>query len=85
MKNEIIETDDIAQAPRYWLPDKAYAALKWTGLAALPTLAWGYQAIAGVWNLPLASEVSMTLNIIGTLVAVLIGASALKGAANEAE
>lgn len=79
------EDKDVAQAPKYWLPDRLYQVLKWIGLAALPTLAWGYQAIAGVWNLPLASEASMTLNIIGTLVAVLIGASALKGAANEAE
>lgn len=72
------ENEDIAQAPKYWLPDEAYTALKWIGLAALPTLSWAYQALAAVWGLPLANEVSATLGIAGTAVAVLIGASALK-------
>lgn len=72
------EENDIAQTPRYWLPDEVYTALKWLGLAALPTLSWGYQALAAVWGLPLANEVSATLGIAGTLVAALIGASALK-------
>lgn len=70
--------NDINDQPKYWLPDQVYTALKWVGLAALPTLAWGYQALAGVWGLPCADEVGMTLNIAGTVVAVLIGASALK-------
>lgn len=69
--------EDITQAPKYWLPDKAYTALKWVGLAALPTLSWFYQALAAVWGLPLANEVSTTLAVSGTFVAVLIGASAL--------
>lgn len=72
------EETDIAQAPKYWLPSEAYTALKWTGLAALPTLSWVYQALAAVWGLPLANEVSATLGIAGTGVAVLIGASSLK-------
>ena len=73
-----MDENDISQAPRYWLPDRAYQALKWTGLAALPTLSWTYQALAAVWSLPLANEVSATLGIAGTAVAVLIGASSLK-------
>lgn len=73
-----MEENDIAQAPRYWLPSGAYTALKWLGLAALPTLSWVYQALAAVWGLPLANEVSATLGIAGTGVAVLIGASSLK-------
>lgn len=72
------EETDITQAPKYWLPSEAYIALKWTGLAALPTLSWVYQALAAVWGLPLANEVSATLGIAGTGVAVLIGASSLK-------
>ena len=71
------EIEDITQAPKYWLPDAAYTALKWIGLAALPTLSWLYQALASVWGLPYATEVSTTLDIAGTGVAVLIGASAL--------
>lgn len=70
--------EDITQAPKYWLPSEVYQALKWVGLAALPTLSWVYQALAAVWGLPLANEVSATLGIAGTAVAVLIGASSLK-------
>lgn len=64
--------------PGYWLPDRVYDVLKWVGLLALPTLAWAYQALAGAWGLPYAEQVPMTLNICGTAVAVLIGASELK-------
>lgn len=70
---------DVSELPRYWLPDAAYDALKWVGLLLLPTLSWCYQVVAAVWGLPLANEVSTTLGIAGTLVAVLIGASQLKG------
>lgn len=70
--------EDVSQLPRYWLPDKAYAALKWIGLLALPTLSWMYQALAQVWGWPHATEVTMTLGIAGTAIAVLIGASSLK-------
>lgn len=71
------EIDDITQVPKYWLPDKVYTALKWIGLAALPTLSWLYRALSTVWGLPFATEISTTLAIVGTGVAVLIGASAL--------
>ena len=74
------EETDITQAPAYWLPGEVYTALKWVGLAALPTLSWVYQALAAVWGLPLANEVSATLGIAGTAVAVLIGASSLAAA-----
>lgn len=74
------ESTDVTDVPReYWLPDGAYLALKWVGLLALPTLSWFYQALAAVWGLPLANEVSTTLALCGTLVAVLIGASQLSG------
>lgn len=69
--------EEIAKQPKYWLPDKAYTALKWIGLAALPTLSWLYQALAAVWGLPYATEISTTFAIAGTFVAVIIGASAL--------
>lgn len=72
------EQEDITQVPKYWLPDKVYTALKWIGLAALPTLSWVYQALAALWQLPCANEVSSTIAIVGTAIAVLIGASSLK-------
>ena len=77
------EIQDITQAPKYWLPSKVYTALKWVGLAALPTLSWAYQALAAVWALPYAGEVSTTLGICGTVIAVLIGASALSAKGGE--
>lgn len=74
------EETDITQAPAYWLPGEVYTALKWVGLAALPTLSWVYQALAAVWGLPFANEISATLGIVGTCIAVLIGASSLAAA-----
>lgn len=62
---------------KYVLPDKVYDVLKWVGLLLLPTLAWLYTSLAGAWGLPYAEEVPFTLNVLGTFVAVLIGASAL--------
>ena len=61
----------------YALPDKVYDVLKWVGLLLLPTLAWVYTSLAGAWGLPYAEEVPFTLNILGTCVAVLIGASSI--------
>lgn len=70
--------DCAAETTDYILPSWLYELLKWLGLLALPTLAWGYQAIASVWGLPFESEIPFTLNIVGTVVAVLIGASSIK-------
>lgn len=63
--------------PNYLLSDSAYNLLKWVGLLLLPTLAWGYTMLANAWGLPYAEQVPFTLNVIGTIIAVLIGASAL--------
>ena len=79
------EEKDTSQLPRYWLPDAAYQALKWIGLLALPTAAWVYQALAGIFGWPMATEVPMALNVCGTAVAVLIGASSLKGGGADGE
>ena len=66
------EETEVGQLPRYWLPDAVYQALKWVGLLALPTAAWAYQALAGIFGWPLA------INVCGTAIAVLIGASSIK-------
>lgn len=63
--------------PNYILPDKVYDVLKWIGLLLLPTLAWMYSSVATVWGLPYIEEVPFTLNVLGTCIAVLIGASSL--------
>lgn len=69
----------------YWLPDRVYQALKWIGLLALPTLAWAYQALSQAWGWPYTTEVPFTLNILGTMVAVLIGASSLPALTKKGE
>lgn len=65
---------------QYLLPSKVYDVLKWVGLLLLPTLAWVYTMLASAWNLPYAEQVPFTLNVLGTMIAVLIGASSLNNA-----
>ena len=66
---------DASEIGRYLLPDKVYLVLKWVGLLLLPTLAWVYAVIGDVWNLPFTQQIPITLNVLGTFVAVAIGAS----------
>lgn len=78
--DEPAEEVEIADVPReYWLPDAVYTALKWTALVALPAVGVSYQALAGVWGLPLAQEISQTCNIAALLIGMLIGVSAVAG------
>ena len=78
MTEEIKETEDITQAPKYWLPDNVYTALKWIGLALIPVISWAYSSLGEVWGWPFVEQVTTTLDIIGVAVAVVIGASSLK-------
>ena len=75
VEKEIPEDAEVTEYPKYWLPSGVYDVLKWVGLAGLPTLSWAYSALAATWDLPYAGEVSTTLAMLGTLIAVLIGAS----------
>ena len=64
-----------------WLiPSKLYTALKWTGLIAFPALAVFFGTVAQAWGMDAGTSqaVVTTLNACGTLVGVLIGASAAK-------
>lgn len=65
-------------AESYLLPDKAYDVLKWLALIALPALAWFISILGPIWSLPHVDAVVTTLNAIGTLIGILIGASTLK-------
>lgn len=62
---------------KYLLPDYIYQILKWAGLIACPALAVFYGTVAPAWGLPYADEVVVTLNALGTMIGVLIGASQL--------
>ena len=71
----------VDQVPRaYWLPGPVYTALKWGVLVAVPAVGVAYSALAGIWGLPLADEVSQTCNVVALTGGALIGVSAAKGA-----
>lgn len=71
----------VDQVPRaYWLPGPVYTALKWGVLVAVPAIGVSYSALAGIWGLPLADEVSQTCNVVALTGGALIGVSAAKGA-----
>ena len=71
----------VEQVPRtYWLPGPVYVALKWAVFVALPAIGVFYSGLAGVWDWPLADEVTQTCGLVALLGGALIGVSAAKGA-----
>ena len=73
-----IDETEVADVPKtYWLPSGVYVALKWAALIALPAVGTFYQALAGIWGLPLAEEVSQTASLAALLLGSLIGVSAI--------
>ena len=68
--------------PDWLIPNRLYDILKWVGLIMCPALAVFVQTIGPAWGFADTSAVVLTLNALGALIGVLIGASALKGAAN---
>lgn len=86
MVDSIKETNPDGEKPeeetgkenKYLLPDKAYAALKWVALIALPALAVFAHVVGPAWGLSYVDQIVTTLNALGTLIGAVIGASALK-------
>lgn len=74
---------DVENVPDWLIPNRVYDVMKWLGLVVFPALAVFVQAIAPAWGIDDAAAIVLTLNALGTLVGVVIGASALKGGANE--
>lgn len=62
---------------KYFLPNGVYDVLKWLGLVCLPALAVFYGTVAPAWGWPAPEQVVLTLNALGVLIGVLIGASQL--------
>lgn len=69
--------------PDWLIPNRVYDVLKWVGLIACPALAVFVQAIGPAWGVPCTEQIVLTLNSVGVLIGALIGASAMKGAAND--
>ena len=77
---DIPEDAEVSDYPRYVLPSAVYLSLKWVALLLLPLVAVVYQALAGVWDLPMAGEISQTCSIAGLAIGALIGVSEFKNA-----
>lgn len=60
----------------YFLPDKAYTALKWLALIACPATATFVGAVFPAWGIPNVDAITLTLNAAGVLIGALIGVSA---------
>lgn len=75
---EIPNDAEVQDYPKYVLPEGLYLALKWAALILMPLIAVFYQALAGIWGLPLPGEVSQTCSIVGLAVGALIGVSEFK-------
>ena len=54
------------------------ALFVWLALIALPALAWFISILGPTWSLPHVDAIVTTLNAVGTLIGILIGASTLK-------
>lgn len=61
---------------RYMLPDRAYQAIKWATLVAIPALTTLYVVLAGVWGWPHPDEVAKTSAAVCTCLGALLGVSA---------
>lgn len=59
------------------LPNKVYDVLKWLCIIVFPALAWGYDSLAPLWNLPFPDKIPQTINIIAFVVGCIIGVSSL--------
>ena len=69
--------------PKWLIPDRLYGVLKWLGLIVFPALAVFAQTVLPAWGITETAPIVLTLNAVGALIGVLIGASALKGGADE--
>lgn len=60
---------------KYLLSDKAYSALKWLGLIALPAISVFISVVGPVWGWPNTDAWVTTINAAGVLIGALIGVS----------
>lgn len=67
----------------YLLPGKAYDALKWLALIALPSVAWLVGVVGPQWGLPHCGEIVTTINAVGVFVGALIGVSHITAAKSD--
>lgn len=61
---------------KYVMPNRLYDVLKWVGLVILPALAWFVSVVGPAWGYSVDAIVT-TINALGTLIGLCIGASQL--------
>lgn len=54
------------------LKNKAYDFLKWFAIGGIPAIGLAYSKLATVWNLPYATQIPETLDIISVLLAAFL-------------
>lgn len=59
------------------LNDKVYDVLKWIALVVLPALSVFYATVAGIWGLPYATQIPLTIDAVDVFLGALIGVSHL--------
>ena len=59
------------------IPNKIYDVLKWICLIVLPALSVLYGTLAGIWGLPFATQIPLTIDAIDVFLGALIGISHL--------
>ena len=59
------------------LNDSVYNVLKWIALVVLPAMSVLYATLAGIWGLPYATQIPLTIDAIDVFIGALIGVSHL--------
>lgn len=60
---------------KYWLPNSVYDVIKFIVTIVMPALSVLYVALAGIWGLPLADEISRTIAAVYTFLCAILGIS----------
>lgn len=67
--------------PEYLLPNEVYDVIKWIGLIVCPALAAFIGAVGPAWGMANVDAIVLTINALGVLIGVLIGASQMSASA----
>ena len=77
--------DEQNKPPAWLIPSKVYDVLKWIGLIVCPALATLTLTVGNAVGIPCTAEIATCITAAGTFVGAIIGASAIKGGADDGE
>lgn len=60
---------------KYLLPNRVYDVIKFFVTVVMPAISILYVALAGIWSLPLADEISRTIAAVYTFLCAIMGFS----------